>query len=257
MFSFIIFVLIIAYIIIASKKPDSEWYSVQYQNKKVQETKKVEERKEQVKRVEKKKTEPIEYETEMMSDMEYFYSHIEDTYGISVSRKSLEKYKELEAKVKYFNELPDKIEETKRKIKELEARKEILEKEREEKRERMINRTGKQMTIDDLIEENKKQEIKETIRKEKEKEALNNGGIQMNLFDNEIKVTDEDVKQYKQKQHEDFKIKIEEIKKRLEESNKRYEETKKRLKDLGIGLDDYKSNKTIEDPLAGAEDMEF
>ena len=135
-----------------------------------------------------------------LNDYDYYRAYYKDMYGITVGRFPGEASPELKNKIKTMKETIDEAANAEKKIKELKEKQEKVLQRKEELKQLINDRKGKQITMDEWRKEIDKQNIIKEIKEQKEKEALNNGGIQMSLFKEETIVTEKEIENYKYKQ---------------------------------------------------------
>lgn len=167
---------------------------------------------EKIKQEENKKA--YEDDDYFLNDYDYYRAYYKDMYGITVGRfpgeASYEKCKanyDLINKIKTTKETIDEAANAEKKIKELKEKQEKVLQRKEELKQLINDRKGKQITMDEWEKEIDKQNIIKEIKEQKEKEALNNGGIQMSLFKEETIVTEKEIENYKHKQIIEEKLK--------------------------------------------------
>lgn len=207
---------------ITTRKLAKYYNSEEYKMKKKEEELKEEEekrRKEEQKRIEAEKR--YEDDDYFLNDYDYYRAYYKDMYGITVGRFPGEASPELKNKIKTMKETIDEAANAEKKIKELKEKQEKVLQRKEELKQLINDRKGKQITMDEWRKEIDKQNIIKEIKEQKEKEALNNGGIQMSLFEEETIVTEEEIKNYKHKQNEEFIKDTEAFLKELEERDRR------------------------------------
>ena len=175
--------------------------------------------KEKIKQEENKKA--YEDDDYFLNDYDYYRAYYKDMYGITVGRFPGEASPELKNKIKTMKETIDEAANAEKKIKELKEKQEKVLQRKEELKQLINDRKGKQITMDEWRKEIDKQNIIKEIKEQKEKEALNNGGIQMSLFKEETIVTEKEIENYKYKQAKELVKDTKAFLKELEERDRR------------------------------------